>query len=213
MQHDDLVRREFMRDAFRHYVGLPDAPKGQSHDDDWAPYVSEAEFREDEGLAWALLDVIEEGDDGKISSCRAKPGSPAEHEARAAAARLLRAGAWTSCGKACQASLRQFYADLARLLQPGECDDAFELVLRRRGGKKGPALSSCLNTSIAYFLAIKIQSDGCVEAAINDAARRYAISERTVWDVWDKEGKDLLRTWNYIKKSAAAVKLAEHPAE
>jgi hypothetical protein len=52
-----------------------------------------------------------------------------------------------------------------------------------------------------------------VEAAINDAARRYAISERTVWDVWDKEGKDLLRTWNYIEKSAVEFERTEHPAE
>ncbi len=199
MQHDDPVIRDLMHKAFRHYVGLPDVPDAvQLNHDDYAPYVSEAELEEDLVRSESLFDILEEHDNGTISPARVKPGSPAEREARAAASRLLLAGSSKDCGKACQSVLRRFYAELAYLIAPGASQ--FELVLRRREGKKGPATSDTLTTSIAHSLARQIQTDECVEAAINDAARRYAVSERTVWNVWEEEGRYILDTWNFIKR-------------
>jgi hypothetical protein len=188
-----------MREAFRHAIGLPHVPDTDLGEDDYAPYVSQAEFEQDVGLAIGLFDSFEQDDKGTISAVHVDPGSPAEREARAAMARLVRAGTWTTCGRACQAVLRWLHVRLATLLDSGDNDDEFELVLRRRAGKKkGPAPSHALNTSIAYSLALKIKSDGCTEAAVSDAARRYAVSERTVWNVWKDEGRDILNTWNFI---------------
>src|SRR6266849_1511452 len=109
MQHDDAVIRDLMREAFRHYVGLPlDVPTAQPNHDDYAPYVSQAEFEEDLSRAMGLFDILQHDDNGTISSVRVKPGSSAERDSRRAAARLLLAGSWKNCGEACQSALRQF---------------------------------------------------------------------------------------------------------
>jgi hypothetical protein len=203
MQHDDPFIRDLMRQAFRRYVGLPDVPdRPHANHDDYAPYVSREEMEEDVWLAVGLLDIYKEERDDRgailtISPARVEPDSPDEREARAAAARLLRAGAWGSCGEACQSALRRFLADFANLLAPGG-DSQFELVLRRRGGRRGPVSSESLKSFISHSLAFQIKKDGCVEAAISDMARRCNMSERTVWNIWEEDGRHILNIWSQV---------------
>ena len=190
MQHDD----QLMCEAFRGYVGLPYVPNVQLGD--YAPYVSQEEFEGDLLLAMGLSDGVKEGADGTFYRDQVKPNSPAEREARAAVMRLLRAASWRNCGESIWPCLRQFFAVLADLFNPA--DGQFELALRRRNGKKGPAPSDTLNASIAGFIAAKVLSDGCRNAAVSDAKEKFGLSERAIWDIWSEKGEHILNVFGLL---------------
>jgi hypothetical protein len=195
MQHDDQARRE----AFRRHVGLPDAPNARL--DEYTPYVSKEEFERDVFLAGGLLDCMQQVDGGAFSPGRVEPNSFAEREARAAAARLLRAGSWQNCGEAIRPELRGFYNNLASLLDPRAPDPQFELALRRYGGKNGRVPSHALHSFVAHYLASRVKSDECDKATVYDATKQFAISARTVRDIWKREGRHIRNTWNVRKES------------
>jgi hypothetical protein len=207
-RHDDWPGRDdALWDAMRQYVGLPDAPR--PHDTSYAPYVSAEELEGDLCLVRGLSDGIARDDDGVIYKDRVEPGgrhgpSADEREARDAAARLLLAGSRSDCGEACRAALREFYRDLACLIRSGsasEADEPFELALMRRRGRKGPAPSNQLNTSLVMSLVSKVERDGCVDAAVADVTKQYDVSERTVWKLWEEEAKYIVETHRLIGSS------------
>ncbi len=169
---------------------------------DYAPYATAAEFNKDMLLAMTLSDCVTVDDKGNASSSRPEPGSLAEREARAAMARLLRAGSWKDCGEACRSFVLTACSDLADLLDPGSKRDEFELALKRRSGRKGPAPSNALEEFLALYLADRVMSDGWVEAAIRDAVKNFGVSEAKAWDVWKRDGKPRYDIWKRYGKSS-----------
>jgi hypothetical protein len=129
--------------------------------------------------------------------------APYEREARAAMARLLRAGSRKDCGEACRSFVRLACSDLADLLDPGSKRDQFELALKRRSGKKGPARSDALEEFLALYLAHHVVSDGWVEAAISDAVKDFGISAAKAWDIWKRDGKPRYDIWKRYGKPSA----------
>jgi hypothetical protein len=170
---------------------------------DYAPYATAAEFNKDMLLATTVSDAVTVDDEGNVSSSRPEPGSLAEREARAAMARLLRAGSRKDCGEACRSFVRLACSDLADLLDPGSKRDQFELALKRRSGKKGPARSDALEEFLALYLAHHVVSDGWVEAAISDAVKDFGISAAKAWDIWKRDGKPRYDIWKRYGKPSA----------
>jgi hypothetical protein len=89
-------------------------------------------------------------------SSRPEPGSLPERGARAAMARLLRAGSRKDCGDACRSFVRLACSDLADLLDAGSKRDQFELALKRRSVKRvqrGPTPSKSFLPSILLTMS------------------------------------------------------------
>jgi hypothetical protein len=88
---------------------------------------------------------------------------------------------------------------LARLLDPENRDEPFELVLRRRRGKKGPVRSSSVEHLLAIYIANQAalysdrQRRGQMKAAIDDAVKTFGVSKATAENAWRKHYPAKLR--------------------
>jgi hypothetical protein len=154
-------------------------------DDGCAPYATRADLNRDMLLAMSLTDGAA-ADKGRIASTRPKPGSREEREARAAAARLMRASGRSDSGEACRSTAGLVCSTLSRLLDPEDKQEEFELVLARRRGKKGPVRSDAVDALLAYFLASRAASGCPVEAMIADAERYFSVSRATAYAAWKR---------------------------
>jgi hypothetical protein len=190
MQHDDdWPEDEYLAwRVIRDTVGLP-AHAPRPHDPSYFPYVSKEELEGDLSLVAELFDNLSHDDKGVTFANRIAPGgrddpSFEERAARDAAGRLLRAGVYKDCGEACRNALAGFYQDLSSLIESTSAtDDPFELVLKRRPGRK--ASSSKLDEDISQALSFYVhQNEWPVEAAVRAVAEKYGLKDRTVWTIW-----------------------------
>jgi hypothetical protein len=159
---------------------------------DYWPYVTLEDLNRDHLLSIALDNGLIVLNDGKASPYHVEPDSGIEREVRAAVARLLHAGSRNNCGRRCRSMAELACSVLARLLDPENKDEPFELVLRRRRGRKGPVLNPAFDSMIGWYIANQIprysdrQRRGQMKAAIDDAVKTFDVSRATAYSAWKK---------------------------
>jgi hypothetical protein len=164
---------------------------------DYAPYASREDLQAD--MQRALFDFI-------WKRREVDPCGPKQIEARRACAKILRAAYdqaydQEGCWQELLIDATLLGAGLARMLDPDNTEEAYELVLRRRTGQKGRVpLTEADKTDVVNYIRLRLRAlagpaeqrgsdqapHGRMKVAIADAMERFGLSHGTVYDIWSR---------------------------